>query len=37
MIVQRRKNDPDFKRNAIRLAKESGRTIIEVADNLVPQ
>jgi transposase-like protein len=34
MSVQRRKYDPDFKRNAVRLAEEPGRTVIEVAENL---
>ncbi len=34
MSVQRRKYDPDFKRNAVRLSDEPGRTVIEVADNL---
>ena len=34
MSVQRRKYDPDFKRNAVRLTDEPGRTVIEVADNL---
>lgn len=34
MSVQRRKYDPDFKRNALRLSDELGRTVIEVADNL---
>lgn len=34
MSVQRRIYDPDFKRNAVRLSDEPGRTVIEVADNL---
>lgn len=34
MSVQRRKFDPDFKRNAVPLSEEPGRTVIEVADNL---
>lgn len=35
MSVQQRRNyDQDFKRNAVRLAEESGRTVVEVADNL---
>ena len=34
MSVQRRKYDPDFKRNAVQLTEEPGRTVIEVADNL---
>ena len=34
MSVQRRKYDPDFKRNAVLLSDEPGRTVIEVADNL---
>jgi len=34
MSVQRRKYDSDFKRNAVRLTEEPGRTVIEVADNL---
>lgn len=34
MSVQRRKYDPDFKRNAVRLSDEPGRTVYEVADNL---
>lgn len=34
MSVQRRKYDPDFKRNAVRLSDEPSRTVIEVADNL---
>ena len=33
-VQQRRKYDKDFKRNAVRLAEEPGRTVIEVADNL---
>ena len=34
MSVQRRKYDPDFKRNAVRLSDEPDRTVIEVANNL---
>lgn len=34
MIVQRRKYDPDFKRNAVLLSEEEGRTVTEVAENL---
>jgi len=34
MSVQRRKYDPDFKRNAVQLAEEPDRTIAEVAENL---
>jgi len=34
MSVQRRKFDQDFKRNAVHLAEEPGRTVIEVADKL---
>ncbi len=34
MSVQRRRYDPDFNRNAVRLTEEPGRTVIEVADNL---
>lgn len=34
MSVQRRKYDSDFKRNAVKLADESGRSVKEVADNL---
>ncbi len=34
MSVQRRRYDPDFKRNAVRLSEEPGRTVIEVAENL---
>ena len=33
MCGQRRKCHPDFKRNAVCLADEPGRTAIEVADN----
>ena len=36
MSVQRRKYDQDFKRNAVHLAEEPGRTVIEVADKLGP-
>lgn len=34
MSVQRRKYDSDFKRNAVQLTDESGRTVTEVAENL---
>jgi transposase len=34
MSVQRRKYDSDFKRNAVRLTEEPGRTVAEVAENL---
>ncbi len=34
MSVQRRKYDPDFQRNAVRLSEEPGRTATEVAENL---
>jgi len=34
MSVQRRRYDPDFKRNAVRLSEEPGRSVREVADNL---
>jgi len=34
MSVQRRKYDPDFKRNTVRLSEEPGRTATEVAENL---
>jgi len=34
MNVQRRKYDSDFKRNAVRLSEEPGRTATEVAENL---
>lgn len=34
MSVQRRKYDPDFKRNAVRLSEEPGRSVKEVAENL---
>jgi len=33
-VQQRRKYDPDFKRNAVKLTKEAGRTISGVAENL---
>lgn len=33
-VQQRRKYDPDFKRNAVRLSEELGRTVVEVAENL---
>jgi transposase len=34
MSVQRRRYDPDFKRNAVQLTKEPGRSVKDVADNL---
>lgn len=34
MSVQRRRYDPDFKRNAVRLSEEPDRTIPEVAESL---
>ena len=34
MSVQRRKYDSDFKRNAVSLTEEPGRTVKEVAENL---
>ena len=35
MSVQHRRNyDPDFKRNAVKLTEESGRSVSEVAENL---
>jgi transposase-like protein len=33
-VHQQRKYDPDFKRNAVRLTEEPGRTVAEVAENL---
>jgi transposase len=33
-VQQRRKYDPDFKRNAVRLTEEPGRTVTGVAENL---
>jgi transposase len=33
-VQQRRKYDLDFKRNAVQLADEPGRTVTEVAENL---
>ena len=33
-IRKRRKFDPDFKRNAVLLCEEPGRTVAEVAENL---
>jgi transposase-like protein len=33
-VHQRRKYDPEFKRNAAKLAEEPGRTVAEVAENL---
>jgi len=33
-VQNRRKYDPEFKRNAVRLTEEPGRTIQEVAENL---
>jgi len=34
MNLERRKYDPDFKRNAVRLSEEPGRTATEVAEHL---
>jgi len=33
-VQNRRRYDPEFKRNAVRLSEEAGRTIREVAENL---
>ncbi len=33
-VQQRRKYDPDFKRNAVLLSEDPGRTVSEVAENL---
>lgn len=33
-VQQRRKYDPDFKRNAVQLAEEPGRTVADIAENL---
>ena len=33
-VQQRRKYDPDFKRNAVRLTEEPDRTVADVAENL---
>jgi transposase-like protein len=33
-VQQRISYDPDFKRNAVKLTEESGRTVSEVAENL---
>lgn len=33
-VQQRRTYDPDFKRNAVKLAEEPGRTVADVAENL---
>ena len=33
-VQQRRKYDPDFKRNAVQLTEEPGRTVSGVAENL---
>jgi transposase-like protein len=33
-VQQRRKYDPDFKRNAVQLTEEPGRTVADVAENL---
>ena len=33
-VQQRRKYDPDFKRNAVKLAEEPARTVAGVAENL---
>jgi transposase len=31
-VQQRRKYDPDFKRNAVRLTEETGRTVVDAAE-----
>jgi transposase len=33
-VQQRRKYDPDFKRNAVRLTEDPGRKVADVAENL---
>jgi transposase len=33
-VQQRRKYDPDFKRNAVQLTEEPGRTVAGVSENL---
>jgi transposase-like protein len=33
-VQERRKYDRDFKRNAVRLTEEPGRTVVDVADGL---
>jgi transposase-like protein len=33
-VQERRKYDSDFKRNAVRLAEDPGRTVVDVAENL---
>jgi transposase len=33
-VQSRRKYDPEFKRNAVRLSEEAGRTVPEVAESL---
>ena len=33
-VQQRRKYDPEFKKNAVLLAEESGRSVSDVAENL---
>ena len=33
-VQQRRKYDPDFKRNAVQLTEEPGRTVADVAEKL---
>jgi transposase-like protein len=33
-VQERRKYAPDFKRNAVQLAEEPGRTVVDVAENL---
>ena len=33
-VQQRRKYDPDFKRNSVQLTEEPGRTVTDVAENL---
>ncbi len=32
-VQHRQKYDPDFKRNAVLLSEEEGRTVTEVAEN----
>lgn len=33
-VQQRRKYDPEFKKNAVLLAEEPGRSVSDVADNI---
>ena len=33
-VQERRKYDPDFKRNSVQLSEEKGKTVSEVAENL---